>query len=98
MRRGRSGRTGRVGQDGGMPAPFAPGPSSPDRSCPEPEGSSVPAVDAGEALRHAEAGAFLLDVREVDEWEAGHALAATWIPMGDVTARISELPGDAPIA
>ncbi len=40
------------------------------------------------------AGALLLDVREPDEWAAGHAPAATLIPMGEVRARRSELPRD----
>src|SRR5262249_51910632 len=39
-----------------------------------------------------EDGAFLLDVREADEWDAGHAPQATWIPLGEVSARAGELP------
>jgi rhodanese-related sulfurtransferase len=35
--------------------------------------------------------AVLLDVREDDEWVAGHVDAATHIPMGDVPARLSEV-------
>jgi rhodanese-related sulfurtransferase len=42
-------------------------------------------------------GSFLLDVREADEWDAGHAPEATWIPLGEVQARVDELPNDAPI-
>ena len=61
-------------------------------------GPSVPAVDAAEAQHQAEAGTCLLDVREADEWEAGHASSATWIPMGEVAARAVELPTDVPIA
>lgn len=38
--------------------------------------------------------ALLLDVREADEWAAGHAPTATWIPMGELEARIAELPRD----
>ena len=41
-----------------------------------------------------EAGAFLLDVRELDEWDAGHAPEAIWIPMGELQARAAELPRD----
>ena len=41
-----------------------------------------------------EAGGFLLDVREADEWDAGHAPEAHWIPMGDLQARVEELPRD----
>lgn len=57
----------------------------------------VPAVDPAEARRRLEAGAMLLDVRETDEWDTGHAPEATWIPMGDVAARQAELAGDQPI-
>lgn len=42
-------------------------------------------------------GYTLLDVREQDEWDAGHAPTAVHIPMGDVPARVAELP-DGPIA
>jgi rhodanese-related sulfurtransferase len=36
----------------------------------------------------------LLDVREDDEWQRGHAAGARHIPMGEVPARIGEIdPG-----
>src|SRR5260370_30069272 len=54
----------------------------------------VPSVDPDEARRNIEAGALLLDVREPDEWDTGRAPEATWIPMGDLAARQSELPDD----
>lgn len=37
----------------------------------------------------------LLDVREDDEWQRGHAAGAQHIPMGDVPARIDEIDRDA---
>lgn len=40
---------------------------------------------------------FLLDVREDDEWQAGHVAEAVHIPMGQLNARIDELPRDQPI-
>jgi rhodanese-related sulfurtransferase/glyoxylase-like metal-dependent hydrolase (beta-lactamase superfamily II) len=36
-------------------------------------------------------GASVIDVREPDEWAAGHAPAAHFIPMGQVEARIGEV-------
>jgi rhodanese-related sulfurtransferase len=39
-------------------------------------------------------GAWLLDVREDEEWAAGHAPAATHIPLGQLGARTGELPLD----
>jgi rhodanese-related sulfurtransferase len=41
-----------------------------------------------------EPDAFLLDVREPDEWTAGHAPGAHHIPMMEVPARIAEIPVD----
>ncbi|SER45797.1 rhodanese-like domain-containing protein [Actinokineospora terrae] len=40
------------------------------------------------------ADATLLDVREQDEWDAGHAPTARHIPMGELAARLDELPAD----
>ena len=39
----------------------------------------------------------LLDVREQDEWDAGHAAGAVHIPLGDLPARYGELDADAPV-
>jgi rhodanese-related sulfurtransferase len=36
----------------------------------------------------------LVDVREPHEWEAGHAAAAIHIPLGDLAARVAEVPAD----
>ncbi|MFE9663038.1 rhodanese-like domain-containing protein [Streptomyces sp. NPDC005955] len=41
-------------------------------------------------------GDFLLDVREADEWEAGHAHGALHIPMSEFVARYGELTDAAP--
>ncbi|MEV6557034.1 rhodanese-like domain-containing protein [Nocardia sp. NPDC051756] len=38
--------------------------------------------------------AILLDVREDDEWQLGHAPGAVHIPMVDVPARVDELDYD----
>ena len=51
-------------------------------------------IDPAEADRLVAAGALLLDVREDDEWAAGHAPAAVHLPMGQVVDRIGELPTD----
>src|ERR1700744_5626991 len=40
------------------------------------------------------AGVFLLDVREDDEWTAGHAPEAVHVRLGDLGARLGELPSD----
>jgi rhodanese-related sulfurtransferase len=50
----------------------------------------VPSVPAAELPD----GALLLDVREDDEWAAGHAPRAVHIPMGELPGRLDELPAD----
>ena len=40
------------------------------------------------------AGVYLLDVREDDEWAAGHAPAARHLPMSELAGRLAELPQD----
>lgn len=54
--------------------------------------SDVAAVSATEASELIDAGAFLLDVREPDEWEAGRAPGAHHIPLGELGTRHTEIP------
>lgn len=51
-------------------------------------GPDVPSVTATEV----DAEAYLLDVREPDEWAAGHAPGARHLPMMEVPARLAEIP------
>jgi len=51
-------------------------------------------IDPAAARRLLEAGAFLLDVREDDEWDAGHAPEAVHVVMGAIPDRTAELPSD----
>jgi len=37
---------------------------------------------------------YLLDVREPDEWAAGHAPGAHHVPMMEIPARTAEVPAD----
>jgi rhodanese-related sulfurtransferase len=53
---------------------------------------TVPSVDVADLVRPLPEGAVLLDVREPDEWAAGHAPEALHIPLGDLAARLGELP------
>ena len=55
--------------------------------------SEVPAVAVGEVPD----GATLLDVREDDEWAAGHAPEAVHLPMSQFLSRLDEVP-DGPLA
>jgi rhodanese-related sulfurtransferase len=56
-------------------------------------GPAVPAVPVADLP----ADAALLDVRESDEWAAGHAPGARHLPMSELTGRLAELPGDDPL-
>ncbi|HYS38933.1 MAG TPA: rhodanese-like domain-containing protein [Pseudonocardiaceae bacterium] len=56
---------------------------------------SVPSVSVSELTHELPADAVLLDVREDDEWAAGHAPQATHIPMGEIAGRLGDLPPDA---
>ena len=53
----------------------------------------VPTVSAAEVP----ADAVLLDVREDAEWVAGHVEGATHIRMGEVPARLDDLPEADPL-
>jgi rhodanese-related sulfurtransferase len=56
-------------------------------------GMTVPTV----AVADLPDDAPLLDVREDDEWAAGHAPTARHLPMSELTARLGELPDDDPL-
>ena len=55
------------------------------------KGNRIPEVSAVDAESGA-AGHVLLDVREADEWEAGHAPSARWVPLGDLESARFNLP------
>jgi rhodanese-related sulfurtransferase len=56
-------------------------------------GFQVPSVTASQV----DDDSYLLDVREPDEWESGHAPDAHHLPMMEVPARMSEIPTDADV-
>jgi rhodanese-related sulfurtransferase len=53
-------------------------------------GQQVPTVTADQVGEDA----YLVDVREDDEWTAGHAPGAHHVPMMEIPARMSEVPND----
>ncbi|MEU7644375.1 rhodanese-like domain-containing protein [Streptomyces huasconensis] len=55
-------------------------------------GTHVPTVGVDDLT----SGDFLLDVREDDEWQAGHAEGALHIPMSEFVSRYGELTEAAP--
>ena len=58
------------------------------------EGGEPEEVEPDEAVVRIANGAFLLDVREQDEWDAGHAPEARHIPLGELEERWGEIPAD----
>jgi rhodanese-related sulfurtransferase len=53
----------------------------------------LPSVSAADVADDA----YLLDVREQDEWDAGHMPGAHLVPMSGLIARIDEVPTDGPV-
>jgi rhodanese-related sulfurtransferase len=51
-------------------------------------------IDVNEAKRRFEGGAAMLDVRNPDEWEAGHVDGSMWIPLPELGDRAGEVPTD----
>jgi len=51
-------------------------------------------VSVAEANRLRDSGAFILDVRQPEEWDAVHIPDATLIPLGELASRVSEVPSD----
>ena len=51
-------------------------------------------ISVSEASAMRDAGAFILDVREPNEWEQVHIPGATLIPLGQLASRVDELPKD----
>ena len=49
-------------------------------------------ISVAQAAAGREAGAFILDVREPDEWDEFHIPGATLIPLGQLAARADEVP------
>lgn len=58
------------------------------------ESELPPTVNVEEAYELRENGAFVLDVREVNEWEVVHIPDATLIPLGELESRLDEIPKD----
>ena len=59
--------------------------------------SHTPQLSASEAVALMHEGAVLLDVREDDEWRAGHAPQAVHIPLGLLGQQVGQLDAGQPI-
>ena len=54
-------------------------------------------VSVQEAATLRDSGAFVLDVRQPDEWADYHVPDSTLIPLDQLSSRLSEVPRDKPI-
>lgn len=66
---------------------FKPGNSTADTKLPL-------EISVSEASSMRDAGAFVLDVREPEEWNESHIPGATLIPLGQLASRVNEVPKD----
>lgn len=61
-------------------------------------GAAAPSVGAREAADLAKRErALIVDVREDREWRTGHVPAARHVPLGEIEARLAEIPRDRPV-
>ena len=54
----------------------------------------VPEIDVDQLDAARAEGAPVIDVRQPDEYETAHVPGARLIPLGEVAARVGEVPGD----
>ena len=57
----------------------------------------VPEIDVSTLADLQARGATVIDVRNPDEYEAGHVPGARLIPLPEVPERVDEVPGDGPV-
>jgi rhodanese-related sulfurtransferase len=57
--------------------------------------ATLPAeISVADAYSKRESGAFILDVRQPDEWNTVHIPGANLIPLGELESRLNEVPRD----
>lgn len=57
----------------------------------------LPKVGAQDAITLAAGNAMLLDIREKEEFNAGHAPNAVHIPLGALPGKLARVPSDKPV-
>lgn len=76
-------------------ASCAPAPATPPAATSAPAAAALPAeISVAEAAAKRDAGAFILDVRQPDEWNEAHIPGATLIPLDKLEERVNEVPKD----
>jgi len=56
--------------------------------------AGITEISAADAITAAAEGVWLMDVREQDEWDRGHAPAAHLVPMSRLNELLGEVPTD----
>ncbi|NWF39685.1 rhodanese-like domain-containing protein [Mariprofundus sp. NF] len=59
-----------------------------------PKMSGVKSLSAADYMQLRNREHTLVDVRQLGEWQAGHATTAVHIPLGEVSERMQEVPKD----
>lgn len=54
----------------------------------------IPEINVEQAYQKYQESAFILDVRQPEEWNEGHIPNATLIPLDQLAPRVNELPRD----
>ncbi len=73
------------------PEGAGPGAAAPEGGQASPHASSLPDRDPELARRMVQEGALLLDVRSLEEWDAGHLPGAHHLPVGELEGRLPEV-------
>lgn len=58
---------------------------------------TTPKIDVDQLAEAVRLGASIVDVREPQEYVAGHVPGAVLIPMGQLPSRVAELDRDEPV-
>jgi rhodanese-related sulfurtransferase len=53
---------------------------------------SIPTIEPADVPAVLPEGVTIVDVREDDEWAAGHIEGATHLPLSELTARLGDVP------
>src|SRR4051794_35651736 len=59
--------------------------------------SEIPEIDVDEMADRMATGAVVVDVREPDEYEAGHVPGALLVPLSDLADRVDDVPSGQPV-
>ncbi len=54
-------------------------------------------IDVDELAERLAAGTAVIDVREADEYEAGHVPGAVLVPLSELTERVDDVPSGEPV-